>query len=134
MTDYGTDVSTFVDPEGDLDPYFGLIAGPRVVAEAVARRLCTPAGSLDDDRDAGLDLLTFLNLPSSVSTSEIASMVQIECEKDERVYAADVRAVRSGEALSLTVALTLVDSSQFSLVFDISGADISTTILGAPNG
>ena len=33
-TDYGIDVSTFPD----LDPTFGLISGPRVVAENVARR------------------------------------------------------------------------------------------------
>ena len=49
-TDYGSDVSTYQDPNtgvADLDPNFTIIRGPRVVIERIARKLITPGKFVD---------------------------------------------------------------------------------------
>lgn len=89
--DYGTDFSTAViGPDGrmDIDPMFRVISGPRVVLEAVARRLQTPRGMLEDDPGFGVDITSLLN--SNVDISVIEHVIKAECEADERVNSAAI--------------------------------------------
>jgi phage baseplate assembly protein W len=85
--DYGSDVLTFPG----VDPNLTLSKGGRVLAEALARRLCTPRGSLPFHEDYGLDLRSFLNeAVTSDSLYRLKSAVERECEADERVESASV--------------------------------------------
>jgi hypothetical protein len=85
--DYGSDVLTFPG----VDPNLTLSKGGRVLAEALARRLSTPRGSLPFHEDYGLDLRSFLNeAVTSDSLYRLKSAVERECEADERVESASV--------------------------------------------
>jgi phage baseplate assembly protein W len=85
---YGLDISAVED----LDPMAREVEGEDALAEAIARRLTTPRGSLgDDDPDYGLDVADFLH--RAMTAAEIASipgLVRGELLKDERI--ADVNA------------------------------------------
>lgn len=108
MTDYGSDISTFPD----LDPSFGLLTGPRVVAEAVARRLMTPRGGLFYDPQYGFDLRALLNdATPDARLAAIASQVEDEALKDERVQAVQAFVTRNGQAGTLVVRIVLTLAS-----------------------
>lgn len=123
-TDYGSDVSTFPD----LDPTFALITGPRVIAEAVARRLMTPrGGGLHYDLAYGYDVRSLLN--GSFSNAQIAAIggeIEQEVLKDERVLAASVtmRFTQATGSLLITIALTAADGP-FTLVLDVTAVSVS---------
>lgn len=96
---YGRDVSCVED----IDPTVREVEGEEALAEAWARRLSTPRGSLGsdtnpewaDDPDYGLDCQSFLH--RKMTAAEIASIPgQIESEllKDERTREVKARLVR----------------------------------------
>lgn len=121
-TDYGTDFSTYwtADGQPDLDPNFTPITGPRVVLEAVCRRLITPRKTMLD-RDYGYDLRKLLQATlTSADVARIQAEIEAECLKDERIDAADVTVtlpLGTGE-LTVSINLSLVDqSTPFTLVF-----------------
>lgn len=132
-TKYGADVSTFVvNPDGelDLDPRFTIISGPRVVAEAVARRLVTSRGTLKYDGDFGLDIRDWINSDIASAESSITedpvlfalrSSIEGEAEKDERVEsaAADVTYSRTDKTVTATVRITPVTGAVFKFVLAI---------------
>lgn len=124
-TDWGSDISTFIlNPDGrfDLDPTFSPISGRQVVVEAVARRLTTQRGALEYDPNFGLDLRLWLN--SAHTDSDIfalATAIEAEAEKDERVLSATANVQYSRVASELTVRLflDLVTGERFRLVLTI---------------
>jgi len=84
---YGSDLSC-VD---DLTPHMLVDSGPRLVAEAIARRLITPRGALLDDATYGYDVTQFLNADIGPGDlGRIAAGVASECQKDQRVFSASV--------------------------------------------
>ena len=88
-TDFGTDVSTFVD--GDLDPFFRVISGKRVVAEAIVRRWTTPQGGLFFDENFGRDVRDLLGQATSPQTLfALKTALTLQAEEDERVREATV--------------------------------------------
>lgn len=99
---YGVDVSTYVD--GDLDPYFRPLSGPRVVAEAVVRRWTTPTGSLFFDPSFGLDVR---ELASAAMTAPalfaLAARLAAQAEEDERVQSALVDVQFDAGTRALTI-------------------------------
>ncbi|MBV8929444.1 MAG: hypothetical protein JO152_10010 [Mycobacteriaceae bacterium] len=102
---YGVDLSALPD----LDPYFGLQHGRRVLVEAIARRLSTPAGGLFYDAGYGLDLRDYLNealTPTELAVLRVA--VRAQCLADERVDDADAQVVYDPRARTLTVTIRLV--------------------------
>jgi hypothetical protein len=106
MTDYGLDVSTFPD----LDPNASWIAGGRIVAEAVGRRLLTASGSLFYDTSAGYDLASLVGEGlTAKQTFRIQSIVKDEAEKDERVAEAGVEVTYAAEKLTIRVTLSLAE-------------------------
>lgn len=107
MTDLGTDWDFYKlneDGELDLDPYFGTLAGPVVVAQALARRFEIGRKDLDWDPEAGYDLRRWLNADiDSSALLAIQNGVQGECLKDERVLSVDVTVAFSGASLTVSV-------------------------------
>jgi hypothetical protein len=119
MPDYGTDISTF--PVVDLT--FAPISGRRVVAEAIARRLSTPRGTLFWDPQYGTDLRVFLNddIDPIRTPMEVAIMAKAEAVKDDRVVDAVVFVSFDARArkLSVHIALELSEADRFEFVLGV---------------
>lgn len=103
MADFGSDFH-LVD---DLDPQLSTVSGPMVVVEAVVRRLQTPRGGLWYDPAYGTDLRQYLN--GVVPRFRVASDVEEEARKDERVQAARATVTFSGETMTVVLTLELAD-------------------------
>jgi hypothetical protein len=131
--DFGVDF----DVLGELPKSFVLASGKRNLANAIARRLQTPAGFLDDahggDPDYGLDLRGRLN--GSGSVEELAALqadIKDEVEKDARVLAADVSADYTIETATLSVQIALeTGEGPFEMVLNVSA--VTTEVLLAPS-
>lgn len=119
-TDYGTDVTTFAGVGCDLDPTFGLVSGPRVVAEHVARGL------------VGV-LRSALNGEVDASTLRIVTAaVERVATEDERVLAASVVVTRAFTTSTLTasVQLDLIEDETFTLVLAVSAVGVEMILEG----
>lgn len=126
LSSYGPDVSTWA-AEGqtspDLDPAFTEITSRRCIAEALARRLCTPRGSLDGSPNDGEDLRTRLNRPlTSRELFDIQVAIQREAAKDERVQQAYVSLTYDAQNKRLVPDVTIVpmvgEPFKFTLAID----------------
>lgn len=123
MADLGSDIAGL----DDIDPTMPTVEGRRCLIQSIARRLITPRGGLWYDPDYGYDLRQYLS-GITVSAGAIASGVEAEAEKDERVEQASASVVFSGRVL--TVRLAISDSQgpfSFSLAIDQVTATILTT-------
>lgn len=121
MADYGTDISGV----GDIDPYGSIVTGPRIVAEACARRLSTPQGRVIDDPNYGFDLTQFINDDvTNASLAQLRAGAVEECLKDERVLTARCDAVFAKSILTVTIAIVDGDGP-FSLVLSVSATSVS---------
>lgn len=123
MIDAEHDVSTFPD----LDPTFAEVHGTRAVAEAIARRLMTPRGTLDYDPDYGFDVRELL----SAAVDErrlfwVRAEIEAEAEKDERVRGATATLERTADAIVVTLALETAEGP-FRLTLGID--DVTVAIL-----
>lgn len=122
-TDYGTDVSTFPD----LDPSFTLISGPRVVIEAIARRLVTPRGTMPGRPNDGIDVRQWLN--DSVDAGTLARMhgaIESEIAKDERVQRAAVSLAFDAASRTLRITINVrLDDGPFDLVLSVDRVTLS---------
>jgi phage baseplate assembly protein W len=124
-TDFGTDVLCFPG----LDETFSLASGGRVVAEALARRLSTPRGSLPFHPDYGLDVRAWLNDAISQDLLyRLKASAERECEQDERVEAVEVAVtyVQATQALRLRVTAT---TAQGPFRFTLSVSQVSIDLL-----
>lgn len=112
--------------------------GPRVVLQALYRRLITPRGMLrggDEESAYGLDIAAYVGAVGYPTTiASIPGVVRAELLKDDRVSGIDVD-VEKMEAsdgtisLLLTVHVTLEDeASEYTLTLSVT--DISVTLLG----
>ncbi len=127
MTDnanIGADVSCV----SGLDPLFTLVTGRVALAQAIARRLATPRGTLawiGDTSDYGHDVRQYLaeSITPRLLTS-IAARVEAEALADERVRAA-VAAVTL-VAGTLRIALTITDAAgPFRLTLSIDAVTVT---------
>jgi phage baseplate assembly protein W len=127
--DFGADVSTFPD----LDVRGTEISDVRSVVEASLRRLITPNGSLEYDRDFGYDLRDLLHDDLTETDLRRHEMrVALELEKDERVLSAEASIAFDEErpfVLLVRVTAVLVDDREFSFTGAIS--TISAELLAA---
>lgn len=110
-TDYGTDISTYPD----LDATFGLISGPRVVAECVARRVeVLLHGALNADLNAR-------------ELRVVQASVHSLATQDERVQDAEVTAsLLAGGLFQVKIKLSLVEDETFDLTLRISDVTVET--------
>ncbi len=124
----GTDINTpITDGVPDLDPMFGLVSGRAALAQAIARRLTTRRGLLEwigDDPEYGHDVREYLGEDVGPRAEfVIASRVQAECLKDERVRAAQVTATLASGRLTLSIKLTDADGP-FRLTLAVTGVTV----------
>ncbi len=120
--DLGTDIST--PDAADIDPFFGLVSGLRGLAQALARRMVTPRGSLLDDDSYGYDLRSRLNdnlKPADLSA--LGTIVQRELEADERVESATISLSLAGDVLRV-VARIVASVGAFRLVLAVSAVTV----------
>lgn len=97
---YGTDLSCV----SDLTAAMTEVTGRTALAEALARRLQTPRGGLIDDPNYGYDVTG--EIDDDLTTRDIAriaSQVDAECAKDERVISTTTTAVFLSGALTLSI-------------------------------
>lgn len=133
---YGSDLSTFAGPDGtpDIDPLFRPITGPRVVLEAVARRLMTPRGTMPGAPNYGFDLMGLLGKKMTRVEIERAKRdIEAEANRDERVESAKVVEFveTSKNKFRLRLSVTLAEGP-FTLVLSIT--DVSVQLLQADKG
>lgn len=125
MADLGTDIHCV----SDMEPTLRVISGREALAHAIARRLQTPFGGLWYDPDYGYDLRQFCS-GQLTQASTIASSVELEALKDERVL--DAKAAVTVVGKTLDVKVTLTDGlGPFTLVI---GVDALTLQLLNPGG
>ena len=122
--DYGTDISTMPD----LDPAFVAISGPKVLAQALMRRLSTPHGALPFNPDDGLDLNDWLHQGLDATTLyRLKSAIEAECERDERVYSVAVSLDASArlDALTIRILVEPVSGQEFAMTARLTAFDFS---------
>ena len=105
----------------------GIVTGPRVLAEAIARRLSTPRGGLFYDPTYGLDVRAWLN--ESLTPQRLFALrhaVEAEVEKDERVLScsADLTFIAATKSLRLTLSIQTQDGP-FALVLGVISLTVS---------
>jgi phage baseplate assembly protein W len=115
---YGTDLSCV----SDLDPSMAEVSGNALLAQACARRLLTPAGTLIDDASYGYDLEQFIDADIALSdVSQIQSAIQAELLKDQRVLSCTAVVTYTQATSVLTANIQITGASgPFSFVLTIS--------------
>lgn len=113
-SDLGSDFSGVLD----IDPALTVVTGYRCLAEALARRLTTPAGRLLGAPDYGHDLRQYIN-SGFRNTSTIALAIENECLKDERVagVTATVTYEVGTQTLTAQIEVTISDADSFEFTF-----------------
>lgn len=116
-TDFGTDVSCLPD----LDPWFRLQSGPRVLAEALCRRLSTSV--LWYCPGYGIDLIAMLSRSLTDATiCDLRDQIRMQFLADERVLDAQVALQVTG-AQQASITITAVITTQdgyFTMVVAVS--------------
>jgi hypothetical protein len=124
MADLGIDISC----TDDLDPAFTPVTGTKALAQAMARRLITPRGSLFYDLEYGFDLRAYLNAGITQGDGfafRLGAQIEAECLKDERVGTVDAQLSYDPVTEKLTVLLSGVASDgPFRLVLAVSAVTV----------
>ncbi len=121
-TNLGTDFHCISSVDANLTPVSGRVC----LAQAVARRLISPLGSLFHDPNYGEDLRRYLG--GSVATARrVAASAENEAEREERVERADATATLSGDQLAVDVRIEDADGEfDFTLSVSALTAEILT--------
>lgn len=120
MATLGTDLSAIPDLSWSLK------SGLDNLAEAIARRFITPLGGLFYDPSYGLDLRQYLNeaLTDEVRY-EIETLVAAECEKDERILAAEATLMDTGMPRTVQLAISLETAEgPFRLILIVNAVNV----------
>jgi hypothetical protein len=126
VADLGLDLSG-VD---DLSPQMTEVSGRLGLIQSIARRLQTPNGGLFYDPDYGYDVRRFLSAVV-VNSGELASSVEAEALKDERVAQATATVVFSASSSSLLIKLEIADSGgPFAFVLAVSAVTVELLTQG----
>lgn len=121
--DYGTCISCV----SDVGARWKYVSGPRVVAEALVRRLSTPRGKLKYDLEYGTDMRDYLNHGTTPQGRfEAAQAAEAECLKDERVdsVALDASYNFATQTLNITLGVKLTTGVTFKLVVAVSALSV----------
>lgn len=118
-TDYGSDVSTFVN--GDLDPNFAIIEGPVVVLEQVLRMWIDAPGDMFWDEAVGEDVRSRLN--AKMGEDQRLTLrwgLEATAKKHGAVMDCTVYVGMGGDGTKLEIKgqLELVTGETFDFVFD----------------
>lgn len=130
MTDFGKDTSCTTSLRAGR-----FTTGPRLVAEAVYRRLTTPRGMLrggDEEANYGLDLTELVGSGATKrDAAALGSRIKAEILKDERVIDVHVDVVATTKGASTEFVVT-VDGKTNDGPFDLKLGvrDVTVEILG----
>ena len=123
MTDFGQDIAVFPD----LDTSFTAMTGPRVVAEAVARRLSTPRGSLPFYPEYGIDVRDWVN--ETITRDRLAQFrreLEAEVVKDERIDDATGSIAFNPQTGEMRIAVNVTTAAgPFALVLGVTQVTVS---------
>jgi len=111
----------------DLDPAMPVVAGRLCLAQALARRLTTPAGSLLGDPNYGYDTRLLLNAPFNAAFVE--ARITDECLKDERVEDVDVTVSFDRTTSTVTVAIVVTPSADAVFEFTLNVSQLRVELL-----
>lgn len=127
---YGSDISCGQDLDAEMTDLDGF--DHRILAQAAARRLDCPRGSLPDDPDYGIDLRDMLH--EGLTEQEIRAMkgkIGGELRKDDRFEAVSVEVIPSltVDGLRLRIELKIVPrdarfGGPFSMTLALSSAGV----------
>ena len=122
MTDYGIDFQTTWNGDGtaDMDPFFVEVTGVEAVIHATLRRFLFGKGRLPWAPQAGMDLRGLIATGlTTAQVAALASQIQDEAEKDERVYSALATVTANGDELRIQLQIE-TGEGPFTLVFAAS--------------
>ncbi|MDB4929454.1 MAG: hypothetical protein JWM10_1938 [Myxococcaceae bacterium] len=124
----GTDISTPAGADGQLglDPYLRTVGGLEALAQALARRLVTPRGTLYRHPTYGHDVRQYLNDDlDEGDLSDIEAAVAAELGADERVDEAACLATFADETLRLAVTVRPVTGRAFRFVLAVGAVTVA---------
>jgi hypothetical protein len=131
---WGQDLSCVDDVRED----FGETAAgsPRILAEALVRRLTTPRGALLDDPDYGIDLRSYCN--RGVTLEDLRSLqarARAEATKDERIESVSLTVTTdpAGSSIRLEPRIAPADPNTKPFAFVVSVTD-ATVLLELEQG
>ena len=112
--------------------------GPRLVVEAIVRRLNTPRGMLgggDDESIYGLDVAGYLgSTDPEFAAASLPGMIENEILKDDRVLSVQVQATLAddgGAAYSLTLEITgTLSDEEETFAFTAGVDDVGLDLIG----
>lgn len=124
MGDLGSDFGGVTD----LDPALPTVSGRRGLAQALARRLTTPAGALLDDPDYGYDTRLLVNAP--FNSAFVEARIAAECLKDERVDDVEVTVAFDSATQTVMIAIVVTPSGDdaFPLTLNVSNLNVELLI------
>jgi hypothetical protein len=124
MAELGSDISGIED----LDPALSTVDGRRALAQAVARRYITPAGTHPDDPSYGYDLTDVIG--SSVPPEEIEHYALAQARLEEEVEEARCSMSVTGplDAQAIAMTITLVDA-QGPFTFTVVASALTVKLL-----
>lgn len=130
MTDFGRDISCTSSLRTAQ-----FVSGPRLVAEALFRRLTTPRGMLrggDEEANYGKDLTELIGSASTkADAASLEGQVRNEALKDERILSADVVVVRTVDGPATTFNITINATTKegpFTLTLGVN--EVTVQLLG----
>lgn len=120
MGDLGSDFGGVTD----LDPAMPTVSGRLCLAQALARRLTTPAGALLEDPDYGYDTRLLVN--AVFNRAFVEARIAAECLKDERVGDVDVSVAFNRDTQTVTIAIAVTPSNDdaFELTLNVSNLNV----------
>lgn len=121
-----------VDAILDVPLRWGMTSGTRTLANGIARRLSTPAGSMPDDPNYGTDIRDYVNggfTPTQLG--QIRGAVESECLKDPRVQSASVDFSWIGASGTMKAVITIeIAEGTFTLVLAASALTVDMLDVG----
>jgi hypothetical protein len=127
---YGLDISCGMD----IDPLMRPAWGVALVAQAVARRLQSPTGSLIGDPLYGIDIAQVASSAGSAATMQAALVSQIRAQilRDERVDTVDFPEQSFNyDAKTFTLRVNVVTAEgPFSLVIELTAGNVEVIVAG----
>lgn len=131
MPDYGLDLKTVVDANGNVDLTDTMLesTGRAVLIEALVRRQTTPRGSVIDAPNSCFDVRDWLNDGmTGTQIQALQGLIVNELKKDQRVLQVSALVTFNAATRTLTVVETVLSSDgPFSLTLNVS--DVTVELL-----
>lgn len=111
----------------DIDPAWRTVGGRLATAEALARALQTPLGTLPDFPSYGYDLLDAVG--TTQRDNVIIANIQNQAGQIETIEAVNVTLDRTNQDSDLSIQIIIFDADgPFTLTVNISGLEITSIV------